>query len=382
MGAVLRSIDCGVDYQTARPRRPSSAYDQSVTASTAQSQAIEKVIRVCSATTADARVLRHAVLDEIRRTVKFDAYAWLLTDPETEVGSDPLADVPSLPELPRLIRLKYLTSVNRWTRLDAPVALLRTATGDQPERSLMWRELLANYGVVDVASLVFRCRHGCWGFLDLWRNTAEGRFTPAEATFLTAVAKPITDALRRCQANTFTMASPAPVHAGPVVLVLSPSLEVRAQTPETNACLRLLVPPDAGSQPTPAGAYNVAAQLLAVEAGIDDHSPSARVHLSRGLWLTLRAARIVTASPAAEQDIAVTIEATAPAERVALFGRACGLSARELELLGHLTRGSDTRLVAEQMFLSQNTVQDHLKSIFVKTATNNRRTLLARAVGH
>ena len=35
--------------------------------------------------------------------VKFDAYAWLLTDPETEVGSAPLADVPCLPELPRLI---------------------------------------------------------------------------------------------------------------------------------------------------------------------------------------------------------------------------------------------------------------------------------------
>ena len=47
--------------------------------------------------------------------VPFDAYAWLLTDPQTSVGSSPLADVPCLPELPRLIRLKYLTEVNRWT---------------------------------------------------------------------------------------------------------------------------------------------------------------------------------------------------------------------------------------------------------------------------
>lgn len=363
-------------------RRPWSAYDRSVTAITAQSRAIERVVHVCGATTADARSLRHAILDEIRPVVTFDAYAWLLTDPETEVGCAPLADVPCLPELPRLIRLKYLTPINRWTRLDVPVALLRTATGDQPERSLVWRELLAKYGVADVASLVFRCRHGCWGFLDLWRSTAESRFTEAEAGFLTAVAKPITEALRRCQANTFGMAAPAPLRAGPVVLVLSPDLEVRAQTPETNEYLRLLVPPDADRQPIPAGAYNVAAQLLSVEAGIDDHPPSARVHLSAGMWLTLRAARIGTASPAAEQDIAVTIEATAPAERMALFGRACALSARELELLGHLIMGSDTRRIAQQMFLSENTVQDHLKSIFVKTATNNRRTLLARAVGH
>jgi DNA-binding CsgD family transcriptional regulator len=33
------------------------------------------------------------------------------------------------------------------------------------------------------------------------------------------------------------------------------------------------------------------------------------------------------------------------------------------------------------MFVSEHTVQDHLKSIFSKTATRNRRTLLARALG-
>jgi DNA-binding CsgD family transcriptional regulator len=33
------------------------------------------------------------------------------------------------------------------------------------------------------------------------------------------------------------------------------------------------------------------------------------------------------------------------------------------------------------MFVSEHTVQDHLKSIFAKTATRNRRTLLAPALG-
>jgi len=33
------------------------------------------------------------------------------------------------------------------------------------------------------------------------------------------------------------------------------------------------------------------------------------------------------------------------------------------------------------MFLSEYTVQDHLKSIFAKTATRTRRTLLARVLG-
>ncbi len=362
--------NCGLDARTIG----------GVAAISAQSRAIEKVARLCGNTTFDALSLRIAVLEEIRRVAEFDAYAWLLTDPETEVGSAPLADVPCLPELPRLIRLKYLTTVNRWTHLDAPVARLHASTRGRLEQSLVWREMLARYGVTDVASLVFRCRHGCWGFLDLWRSDGP-MFTDEDARFLAAIARPVTEALRRCQASTFSVDTPAPVRVGPVVLVLSADLEVRAQTLDTNEYLRLLVPSDGDRQPIPAGAYNVAAQLLSVEAGVDNHPPTARVHLSDGVWLTLRAARIGTASPGAGQDIAVAIEATAPAERMTLFGRACALSGREMELLGRLITGSDTRGIAAQMFLSENTVQDHLKSIFSKTGASNRRTLLARVVG-
>ena len=87
------------------------------------------------------------------------------------------------------------------------------------------------------------------------------------------------------------------------------------------------------------------------------------------------------AAPTDQQDIAVTIESTSPAERMALFVRAWGLSDREAELIRHLVTGADTRGVAQQMFLSEHTVQDHLKSIFAKTGARNRRTLLARVVG-
>jgi DNA-binding CsgD family transcriptional regulator len=113
-----------------------------------------------------------------------------------------------------------------------------------------------------------------------------------------------------------------------------------------------------------------------VEAGVDDHSPLARVHLADGVWLTLRAARLGEAD-----EIAVTIERTSPGERLDLCSRACGLTSREAELLGHLATGADTRQTAESMFLSEHTVQDHLKAIFAKTGAPNRRALLARTTG-
>ncbi len=341
----------------------------------------ERIERLC-ASDADARTLRLETLAALGRVVPFDAYAWVLTDPETAVGSAPLADVPSMAELPRLIRLRYLTGLNRWTTLgEAPVALLSEATGGELSRSLLWRDLLSRYDVRDVASAVFRDRHGCWAFLELWR-TAGRTFDEADAAVLQALVPPVTAALRRAQGRTFAAAPPRdPARTGPLVLLLSADLEVVRQTPGTHGPLRLLVPRDDDRPPVPAGAYNVAAQLLSVEAGVDSHPPAARVHLADGLWLTLRAARLEDDRPWHERDIAVTIEESTPAERVSLFALCSSLSERERELVSHLVEGADTREIADRMFLSAHTVQDHLKSVFAKTGTHSRRTLLSRALG-
>ena len=266
--------------------------------SAAYARARETILRICRGE-ADARTLRLEVLDAIRRATGFDAYAWLLTDPETSVGSSPLADVPS----------------------------------------------------------VYRDRFGCWGFLDLWRTDAPP-FSVADIEFLGHIARPVTTALRHGLARTFIPATGGDqMPGGPVVLLLSPGLVVRAQTPQTQRYLRVLVPPEPEDQaPVPAGAYNVAAQLLAVEAGVDDSPPATRVHLADGRWLTLRAARMEDTGQAPEdRDVAVGIEPSTAGDRVSVFARACGLSPRETELLHHLAGGAGTRDVARQMFVSENT---------------------------
>src|SRR4029077_637210 len=90
-------------------------------------RARESIVRICRGK-ADARTLRLEALDAIRRTVGFDAYASLLTDPESSVGSSPLAGRPCLPQLPQLIRMNYATSVNRWTGLPSAAASLLGVT--------------------------------------------------------------------------------------------------------------------------------------------------------------------------------------------------------------------------------------------------------------
>ncbi len=326
----------------------------------------------------DDRSLRSRLLDALREDVAFDAHAWVLTDPETSVGSSPLAAVPDLTRLPSLVRAKYLTEVNRWTRLGDRFASLHAVTGGELARSRVWREEWRSFDVSDVASGVFRDRYGCWAFLDLWRVGSARPFTAAELAHLDSALGILTEALRRSQSRTFVTEGPTSGMPGPVVLVLDEDLRVLAETEQTTKLLGQLLPTPEDRQPIPAAAYNVAAQLLARREGVDPGPPSARVHAGRGRWMTLRAAHL--ADPAGAR-IAVTIETISPRDRADLFIRVHALTARESELLGLLAAGLATRAVAHEMNVSEHTVQDHLKAVFAKTGVRNRRSLLTRVRG-
>jgi DNA-binding NarL/FixJ family response regulator len=347
-------------------------------------------IEAIGAASVDDRTLRRQVLDVLREVVAFDAFVWLLTDPVTEVGAAPLADVPCKAELPALIKAKYATPVNRWTALrrrPSSVALLHSAVDGDLGRSRLWRDVLSRYGIGDVASAVCADQFGCWGFLDLWRDDTREPFSTADAEFIAGLIAPVTTALRRSQARTFLHpAAPQRHQAGPVVLTLDDDLRITSRTAASQAWLDVLLPPDPDERAIPASVYNVAAQLIAAEEGVDTHPASARTHLADGFWLTLRAARLSSGeqepgAAASDGGLVVTIEEASAAERLEIFGRAFGLSAREFELLGLLATGSDTRAMARQMSLSEHTIQDHLKSIFAKSVASDRVTLLSRALG-
>ena len=55
------------------------------------------------------------------------------------------------------------------------------------------------------------------------------------------------------------------------------------------------------------------------------------------------------------------------------------LSVRELEVLRHVSRMLSTAEIAEEMYLSVNTVKSHLKSIFRKLGVSHRREAVRRA---
>ena len=331
-----------------------------------------------------AKALREEVVAEVRRVVSFDAYLFMLTDPLTRVGTSPLADVPMVTwaRLPALIRARYLTTLNRWPELlegkVASASLLGTSEGD-PSRSLIWREVQRELGVVDVAVAPFGDRHGTWGMLELWRTAAV--FTPAELRYLGGLAPYVVPALRSALARTFVDSREQLLPVGPAVVVLDPDLQVRSQTAGAAAALLRLNPPDEPMTPVPAAAYNVAGALVAAEQGVPVGEPWSRIHLGGSRWVTVKADRMGAPEAGEARDIAVSIEPSTPAERTDLFARVHGLSTRETEVLSLLGDGMSSHEVAARLVLSEHTVNDHVKAVLEKTGARTRQVLLSRALG-
>ena len=144
--------------------------------------------------TDDDRTLRRDVVEQVRRTVPFDAFAWLLTDPETTVGTAPLAEVPCLDRLSDAVALRY-TSGRRWTAGPPGVPYRPVQPGSE------LAHFLAAYGTYDVVSIAFADRFGWWAFLDLWREGDQ--FSIRDCELIALLAEPVTTALRRSRAATF-----------------------------------------------------------------------------------------------------------------------------------------------------------------------------------
>lgn len=334
---------------------------------------LRRVEKECQADLS-AKALRERLLELIGARVPYDGHVFALTDPETRIATSPHADVPNLPwdRLPELIRWRYLTLVNRPDRLlGGPARSLLEATAD-PAESLVWSHVQRDLGILDTAVVAFGDRFGAWGYLELVRTSTP--FAVGELRLLTELVPAVTTGLRAAVARTFAAPAEELHPSGAAVVVLDPGLVVLSQTDDAAAALFTLLPPDESMAPIPAAAYNIGAALIAQEQGVPVGEPWSRVHLGANRWVTVRASRL-------GEDVAVSIEPSTPAERMDLFARAHGLSARESEVLALLGVGLDSREIAGQLFLSEHTVNDHVKAALGKAGARTRQVLLARATG-
>jgi DNA-binding NarL/FixJ family response regulator len=94
---------------------------------------------------------------------------------------------------------------------------------------------------------------------------------------------------------------------------------------------------------------------------------------------TLPARQLVASLQAVAGGQTVETGRFRPAKTGSWPGVHWGLSARESETLALVATGMPNRAIAAAMFVSENTVRTHLKSIFRKLGVSNRSQALARA---
>ena len=101
----------------------------------------------------------------------------------------------------------------------------------------------------------------------------------------------------------------------------------------------------------------------------------ARVRTAAGRWLLMRGS---TLGDDDDAQTAVIIEPARPHELAPLIADAYGLTERERAVTQLVAQGLPTNAIADRLYLSPWTVQDHLKAIFEKVGVGTRGELVAR----
>ncbi len=319
------------------------------------------------------------VLRSLRRMLSIDAAFFATADPSTLLFTGAYAEEPLAAVTSRFLDNEFASAdVNKFATLatsSTHVASLDAATQRDRSSSLRYRDIMSQLGLGDELRAALIVGGECWGYLCLHREDHELGFTPTETALVARIGPHIADALRK---SVLFQASPAAADAtGPGVVLLADDLSLVAITPQAEHLLSLVANAADGIE-LPIAVYAVAAALTALERGTADPHvpPSTRVRAVSGQWLNVHASRLQ--GPAGEGRIAVIVEVAEVGTTIPLLLSAHGLTPRESEVARLVLRGNSTRTIADALYISPHTVQDHLKAVFDKVGVRSRRELVGR----
>jgi DNA-binding CsgD family transcriptional regulator len=312
--------------------------------------------------------LHTAAIDVINARVCTDLACWATIDPETLVISI-MTGARIAPEYERSLGEAEYSANEPHTFATLAVRKQSMAKlSDVPDRDRkrstrfnnVWRPL----GIDQELRVLFFSDGACWGAAGMVRSGLD--FTERETDFLAAVAPVIASATRlavRSEAGGLMLGG------HPAIVVLGPGGELRAVTPAAHEWQERF------DQIAP-GRFMVMMQVMATGArGATSGGFSARLRDASGQWAILDASPLIGAD---EDQVAVTIEPASGDQLMSLLLAAYGLTARERDICREVIAGHPTADIAARLFISANTVQDHLKSIFGKVGVRSRGELVAR----
>ena len=313
----------------------------------------------------------------IGRVVPFDLSCWHQLDPATLLPTSHYNEFGLSAPAAWAYNEYLVEDLNKFAdlaRSDPPAATLSGATDGHPERSPRYRDLLTYEGFRDELRVAFVDTETCWGAALFLREQARADFTPADASFLAELSRPIAQALRRSLLMLALAADDE--DEAPGLLVLDSNGRIESLTEPAARWIAQLVEVGAGeAEHVPASVAAVAAAARS-EPGHRLAVPArARAMTRGGRWLVLHGALL---EGTANGAVAVIIEPARSAEIAPLIVQAYGLTPREREVAELVLQGRSTSEIATRLCLSPYTVQDHLKAIFEKVGVRSRREMVGR----
>jgi DNA-binding CsgD family transcriptional regulator len=162
----------------------------------------------------------------------------------------------------------------------------------------------------------------------------------------------------------------------PGLVILNDRWEIDSVTPGVERWLDELPDGDWVGGRLPSAVLSVAGRAMRSAEGRQATEVAVSRVLSRtGTWVVLHGASLVSGG---SRRVAVIVEPAHPARIYPLLMSAYGLTERERDVTRLILQGSSTMQIAEQLVVTEHTVQQHLKSIFDKTGVRSRRDLVAK----
>ena len=324
-----------------------------------------------------AQALFASVSAELNRIVPSHASGWF--------GVDPQSLLPSWPA--RVERIPAGHCETYWEReffeddvlLVRDLAIspfgtgaLRHELGDLVNRSARYRQFIEPQGFNDELRSTLRSGGSTWGVMVLLRFPELPPFTFDELQFIESLSEPLAECLRTKALAVHRTGSDDRGHG-----VLTYDVDGHLLAANEDALFWLdQLPNSQIEEAAPLAVSAALAHARAVEAGRARGAASTLLPSRSGQWLTVNASAL--RGPAGEaRAFAVTVGPSARRELAPFLAEEYGLSRREVEVTQRLARGDSTATIAEQLFLSEHTVRDHVKATLNKTGVSSRAELVS-----
>ena len=331
----------------------------------------EKVSRAARQASSAVGLLS-SVHEALAADIPVDRWCVMTLDPATSLMTGGNHEHGFSPHLaPRLMEIEFGgDDVNLLTELARDRVGVRTlaqSTQGDPTRSTRFREVIAADGLSQELRAVFRDAHGAWGALVLLRKSRND-FSPEEVALVASISEAVTRALRRVLlvGEIESRGPEEAISAAPALLLLEGTADMTIRHASAGAARWLDEIQDGAAGELPYSLHSV------VQRARRGGHAVARLRTRGGRWLTAHA------ESAGEREVSLILQPSRPHEIAQVLAAAYGLTAREAEVARLVAAGYGNPEIAQLLFVSRYTVEDHLRNSFEKLGVRTRSELVSR----